>query len=207
MSERVSQVVFLTGRVIHQGTGKPPIGQVHVTAREGPLLSRILEDGTIALSGDLALLLPKPHVGPYQFNLTFEVISPQFKAGKLLLQRLQPVPSNLDFAPNPPAIPAPPVNMGIILLPADPVNLRGRVVQARNPNTAISGATVRVTSPLGTNTTTSSATGAYRLDNLLVQAPATISCTMNPTFKPINRVLQLDYRLPVNEEQFQLLPV
>lgn len=206
MSERISQVVFMAGQVIHQGTGKPPIGRVSVTALEGPLLSRFLEDGRLALSGDLARLMPRPHPAPYDFHLTLQVDSPQFRSGRLILQRTVSIPSNLDFAPSPPTVPAPPHNLGVILLPAEPVNIRGRVVDARNPTNILSTAVVAVTSPLGTTSVTATG-GEYRLDNLVVQAPATISCTLSPTFKPITRILQLDYRLPVNEERFQMLPV
>jgi hypothetical protein len=207
MKERISQVVFITGRILHQGTGRPIIGQVNITAREGPLQFTLLDDGRFGLSGDLRLLLPKPSAGFYVFNLTLQIISRQFRQGEVVLPISQSVSNVLDFAPDPPALPAPPVDMGTILVPADPVNLRGQVVEARNPGTPVPGATVAVTSVLGTTSLTTPASGEFQFNNLAVQAPAQITCSKPLSFKPAARVLLLDYRLPVNEERFQLLPV
>lgn len=128
----IKQAALITGRIVHQGTGKPLVGRIRITAREVPLVDKVLEDGTFALSGDLELLFPKLATQDYQVNLTIRADSPQFRKG--FVEHELPVvtiPMGSNFDPEPPIPPDPLIDMGTIALMADAINVRGRVYDAR----------------------------------------------------------------------------
>ena len=204
----ITQTAFATGRIIHEGTGRPPVGAVTFAAAEGPVVGRVLEDGTFALSGYLNFLFPNLAAQNYQLTLTISLTSPQYRSGRFE-RTLAPVvvPLGSDFDPAPPAAPDPLVNFGTIILAADPVNIRGRVVEAANPGTPVGGASVEVLHagpPIAA--AAADASGRYRFDDIGVTAPAQIRCSA-PTFKTITRDLLLDFGRLINEENFRLSPV
>ena len=206
--DAITQTAFATGRLLHEGTGKPPVGAVKFTAAEGPVVGKLHEDGTFAISAYLNFLFPNLASQNYPFTLTVSLTSPQYRSGKFE-RTLAPVvvPVGTDFDPAPPAAPDPLIDFGTILLAADPVNIRGRVVEAANPATPVVGATVEVlhAGPPVPNAG-AGADGRYRFDDIGVTAPAQIRCSA-PTFKTVTRDLLLDFGRLVNEENFRLPPV
>lgn len=127
----ITQVAFITGRLLHAGTSQPVVGRIRITAEEGPIIDKVLEDGTFAISGWLELLFPNLDTQDYQLHLHVRVDSPQFRQGFIELP-LPPVtiPMGSNFDPDPPILPDPHIDLGTILLPADPVNIQGQVVDA-----------------------------------------------------------------------------
>lgn len=207
-SDIITQVAFVSGRIIHQGTGKPVVGQVNLRAKQGPIVTKVLDDGTFAVSGYLRFLFPKLATQPYPIDLTIRADSPEFQAGFIeqALPVVIPMGRNLD--PDPPTVPDPPVDVGTILLPGDPVNVRGRVFDGANPGTPINGASVKVLHagpPIPAVLT--GADGRYRIDGINITAPAKLSCSEPIHFKPETRVLLLDFGRMVNEENFHLAPI
>ena len=177
--DAITQTAFATGRVIHQGTGRPPVGVVAFAAAEGPVVGKVLEDGTFAISAYLNFLFPNLASQNYPFTLTVSVTSPQYRSGKFE-RTLAPVaiPLGSEFDPAPPAAPDPLIDFGTVVLAADPVNIRGRVVEAANPGTPVVGATVEVLHagpPIPAVAT--DADGRYRFDEIGVTAPAQIQCS------------------------------
>ena len=144
MSSDLSKLsAFVTGRVIHQGTGEPVLGAVRITSPEGRVWSRVLDDGTFVVAADLEMLMPDLATQQYDINLMIRADSQQFRPG--FIERTEPVsvPAGSDFDPDPPATPPDPlISLGTIAFAADPINIRGRVIQAENPDQGIPGATV-----------------------------------------------------------------
>jgi|GEM_PF-1486911 len=203
----ITQVAFVTGRILHQGTGRPVVGQVRLIAKQGPVVSKVLDDGTFAVSGHLRFLFPDLAAQPYQLDLTIRADSPQFQSGFIEQSLVVAIPMGRSFDPNPPTVPDALVDVGTILLPADPVNVRGRVFEAENPGTPISGATVRVLHAGPPIPAVTGADGRYRLDGITVIAPAQIQCSEPMNFKPETRALLLDFGKLINEENFRLAPI
>lgn len=204
----ITQVAFATGRILHQGTGEPVIGEIQITAKEGPVVDKVLADGTFAISGDLKLLFPHLDTQNYQLNLTIRANTAQYRAGFINHTLLVAIPGGSNFDPDPPLTLGALVDIGTILLPADSINIRGRVVEAKNPDTPISGATVEVLHagpPIPAATT--KADGGYRFDDITVTAPARIRCSEPMNFKPETRTLLIDFGKLVNEESFRLPPL
>jgi len=202
----ITQTAFASGRIIHQGTGEPLVGDIRITAREGPVLSRTLEDGTFVISGYLAFLFPDLVTQPYTLNLTITATSQQYQQGFIEQPVVLNIPLGSDFDPNVPAPVDLPIDLGTIALPADPITIRGRVVEAENPDQSIPNATVEILhagppiAPVLTN-----ADGRYSLDGITVTAPAQIQCS-EASFQTITRTLLLDFGFLVNEENFRLPP-
>jgi len=194
----IEQVVMVLGRLIHQGTGKPAIGSVRITAREGPVADRQLADGTFVVSGHPGLLFPNLASQDYELNLSIRVDSPQFRAGFVEQTRVVQIPRASTFEP--------PISLpNEIALPSDPVNIRGQVVEAANPDTPVSAATIEVLhgGPVISPVTTDPA-GRYHFDEITVTAPAQIRCAKPINFKTETRALRLDFGKLVNEEYFRL---
>lgn len=203
----ITQVAFITGRILHAGTGQPVVGRIRITAEEGPIIDKVLEDGTFAISGWLELLFPNLDTQDYQLHLHVHVDSPQFRQGFIELA-LPPVTIAMgsNFDPDPPTPPDPLIDLGTILLPADTVNIQGRVVESENPDTPIASATVEVLqSGTVTHTATTDSEGLYRFDEKNVVAPAEIQCSKTG-FKTQKRTLLLDFGKLMNEEYFRLPP-
>lgn len=214
MPDVIKQVVFVTGRVLHQGTGEPIVGEIKITAQEGPVSSKVLSDGTFAVSGDLEFLFPylatkdhNDHFHDYQINLTIRAVSAQYRRGFAERQLSVMLLGGSNFDPDPPVVADLPVDMGIIRMPADPVNIRGRVVNAQSPDTSIFGARIEVLqNGVVTDSTTTAADGRYRFDEIGVQAPAQIQCSATG-FRIQPRILLIDFGKLLNEEYFRLEPL
>jgi hypothetical protein len=215
----LKQAAFIKGRILHQGTGEPVVGRVHITAREGFVVDKILADGTFAVSGDLEQLFPKLSLQSYPLTLTIRADSAQFRQGFVEYSFLVTIPVGSNFDPKPPALPNPLIDVGTIRLPveliANPVifqenmqvNIRGRVVPAKDPDIPINGATVSILqSSVVTHSTTTNPQGRYRFDNIIVKAPAEIKCSAPGFLSQNPRILQVDFSKLINEEYFRLAP-
>lgn len=202
----ITQVAFATGRIIHQGTGEELVGEIQITAQEGPVISKVLDDGTFVLSGYLRFLFPNLAIQNYNLNLTIHARSPQYRQGFIEQQVMLPIPIGSDFDPDPPTVADPLIDMGPIVLAADPITIRGQVVDAANPDQAIQNATVEIVHPgpaIAPRIT--NAEGRYSFDNITVTAPAQIQCSA-AGFGNVTRVLLLNFGYLVNEENFRLPP-
>ena len=205
-----TQVAFATGRIIHQGTGESVSGEIRLTSPEGPIIGKVRDDGTFALSGYLQFLFPDLASQPYQLTLTIRAVSAQYRAGSVeLTLPPQTIPAGANFDPLPPAtVPTALIDYGTVVLPADPLIIRGRVVEAEDPSTPIAGATVEILHggpPVPAVTT--GADGRYRFNPLVLTAPTEIRCAEPVRFRTITRNLLLDYGQLVNEENFRLPPL
>jgi hypothetical protein len=203
----IKQVAFIAGRIIHQGTGNPIDGQIQITAREGPVAGKVLEDSTFAVSGDLKLLFPNLATQDYQLTLTIHADSAQFRAGFIECQLQVTIPMGSNFDPESSLIvPDPLIYVGTIRLHADPMNIRGRVVEARNPETPIADATIEVLhSGPAIPPEKTKPDGRYRFDDVRVLAPAQIRCSATG-FRTQERILLIDFGKVINEEYFRLAP-
>lgn len=202
----IEQVAFVSGVVLHGGTGRPLSGSVVITADRGPMAMKYLDDGTFALSGRREVVFPDLATTPYTLQLKVVAKSPEWRTGGLELA-LAPVavPAGHDFAapaglltvaPSPAT--APPAT---VLLPADPVSIRGRVTRS---GAVIVGATVTILPsggpaipPVLTN-----ANGDYAFPGLIIPPGSSISCTFGATV--VNRLLLIDYTLSEVREDFRL---
>ncbi|MDO8127717.1 MAG: carboxypeptidase-like regulatory domain-containing protein [Candidatus Brocadiales bacterium] len=206
-SDVIKQAAFVAGKIIHQGTGKPIVGKIRITAKEGPVVCKILEDGTFVLSGDLRLLFPKLADQAYQLSLRIRAESEQFSKGFIEEQLPVMIPRYSNFDPDSNVASDPPIYAGTIRLSADTVNIRGRVVKAKDPDTGIQNATVKVLHSGGTTPSAQTdAKGRYRIDNIPnFQAPAEIECSATG-LETEKRKLLIDFGKLVNEENFRLAP-
>lgn len=199
MSETfLTQVAFVTGRVLHEGTGRPVDGELSITADEGYVVGKYFADGRFVVSGYSRFP---------QATLRLRVTSAQYRAGFFEQTVLAAIPPGADFDPPPPASPDPLVDLGTILLPADPVNLRGRVVLAADPSVPVDGAELTVThaGPVAVAPALTDADGYFRFDEIAVRAPAQIQCA-KAGFDAVTRTLLLDFGRLINEEYFRLRP-
>jgi hypothetical protein len=182
------------------------VGDIDFTAREGPVVSRVLADGTFVLSGYLDFLFPQLATQAYTLNLRVRVTSPQLRAGAVTLPRVLNVPAGLSFDPDPPNAPRALIQIPTILLAADPLTIRGRVVEAEDPTAPIQNASVEVlhagpaiaAEPTG-------ADGRYRFDDVVLVAPVQVRAS-HANFLTVTRAMRPEYGLLVNEENFRLPP-
>jgi len=226
----LKQAAFIKGRVLHQGTGEPVVGRVHITAREGFVVDKMLADGTFAVSGDVEQLFPKLSSQLYKLTLTIRADSAQFRQGFVEHSFLVTIPAGSNFDLKQPSSPNPLIDVGTIRLPVDPavdptadpiilkknmlifkenmqVNIRGCVVHAKDPDIPINGATVSILqSSVVTHSTTTNLQGRYRFDNIIVKAPAQIKCSAPGFLSQNPRILQVDFSKLINEEYFRLAP-
>ena len=217
------QALFIIGRILHQGTGEAITGQVRITALEAPVFDKVRTDGTFAISGQIDRLFPKDILPPYPVTLKIRADSAQFRQGFIEYTFPVKILGGPDFDPDPPTAPTAPINVGTIRLPVDPsvdptadpnvyrenmqVNIRGRVVTAKDSDTPISGATLNILqSGVSTNSTTTNVDGRYRFDNIIVKAPAKIQCSAPRFQNQSPRILQIDFGKLINEEYFRLTP-
>jgi hypothetical protein len=192
----VEQVAMVVGRILHRGTGEPVVGRLQFAAVEGPVLGKVLTVGRFAISGRPELLLPG--LPGQSLRLTVRADSPQYRQGFVEQAVTVPVPIGTTFDP--------PIDVGTLLLPADPVNVRGRVVEARNPDTAVAGATVEVLQGgVVTDTTVSGGDGRFRFDDVAVVAPAELRCA-SVGFATLTLPLRIDFGLLVNDVRVRLAP-
>lgn len=192
------QLVLVTGRILHQGTKQPVNGLIQITTQFVSIASKLLANGIFAISGRPELLFPNLNSQSYTFSLKILVESTEFRQGKVEVPL--PVTVNTGETFNLP------VDVGDIYVPADLVTIRGRVIQAKNPQAPIANATVEVqsTDPSIPSTVTD-ADGRYSLTEVAVLAPAEINCSA-VGFKPQKRILLLDFSKVINNESFRLAP-
>ena len=206
ISDVITQAAFARGRILHGGTGLPVVGDIEFTAREGPVVGRVLADGTFVLSGYLTFLFPLLATQAYTLNLSVRVSSPQLRAGAVTLPLVLNVPAGPSFDPDPPAAPRALIQSPTVLLAADPLSIRGRVVEAEDPTAPIQNATVEVLhagaaiAPFVTGTD-----GLYRFDSVTLVAPVEVRAS-HASFQTVTRAMRPEYGLLVNEENFRLPP-
>jgi hypothetical protein len=236
--DAIGQTAFIRGQILHQGTGEPIDGEVHITAPIDSMVDemlpavvdKVLPDGTFVISGCIDRLFPKLNSQNYQLNLNIRVKSPQFRQDFLEYSRSVTVPMGSDFDPEPPVAPDPLIDVGVVRLPVNPftdlntkpvdpdenpldllkknlqVGIRGRVVEARDPERSISSATVEILHlAIVTHTITTNAAGRYRFDNIVVIAPSRIQCSA-PGFNSQTRPLRINFSQLIHEEYFRLTP-
>jgi hypothetical protein len=202
----ITQAAFARGRILHGGTGEPIAGDIDIAALEGPVVGRVLADGTFVLSGYLPFLFPLLATQAYTLNLRIRVTSPQLRAGAVTLPLILNVPAGPSFDPDPPAAPRALIQIPTILLTADPLSIRGRVVEAEDPTAPIQNATVEVlhagpaVAPVVTG-----ADGRYRFDGVTLVAPVQVRAS-HANFLTVTRAMRPEYGLLVNEENFRLPP-
>ncbi|MBC7909099.1 MAG: carboxypeptidase regulatory-like domain-containing protein [Pyrinomonadaceae bacterium] len=202
-------MAYATGVILHKGTGRPLDGEIQFTAEEGTVVGKVLADGTFVVSGYEKFTGLKLHISAQ---------SPMYRTGHA--EFTPPVilfPPGSDFDPEPPALPTALVDVGLVLLPADKVNVRGLVVEAKNPESPISGAKVEIKHDGLTLQTTTDSAGRYRfeeevnakvqiINGKVITTPPQITCSI-AGFVSVTRILLLDYSKLVNEEHFRLAPV
>jgi hypothetical protein len=212
--DEIEQVSLVTGQILHEGTGKPVIGDIRITVLEGDVVGKVLEDGTFVISGQPKLLFPELSSKAYKLNLKIRAESLQFRQGfaevNLSVIIPQAIPNKDPFER--PISKKTPADLSpiLILLSADPVNLGGYVFDAKNLGTRVANATLELLQPITvTNSTSTSANprdlGRYRFNNITVKAPAKIKCSA-PNFLSETRDLLIDFTKSLNEEYFRLVP-
>jgi hypothetical protein len=84
-----------------------------------------------------------------------------------------------------------------------PLHLAGQVVTADDPATPVPGAQVQVTAPAARGPVTADDRGFFTLRNLPVALSVTVRVT-HAGFAPLEQVLSLRYREPVNQQLLAL---
>jgi hypothetical protein len=221
------QAAFITGRILHQGTRLPIVGKIRITAREVEIIDKVFEDGTFVVSAPLDIIFPKLSTLSYSIDLTIQADSNQFRQGNVKYFKTISIPAGSNFDPDPnvvpPIKPDPLIDLGTIYLPVNPaddpsadlnvyqnnllVNIRGKVIQAKNPGVPFVTPPAVQVIPTGTALVpvTADGDGQYKFNEVLVRSPARIKCSA-PGFKPIDRLLIVDYGKVFNQENFQLMP-
>lgn len=220
--DEIEQIALVTGKILHEGTGKPVIGTVKISVQEPSIIDKVLSDGTFVLSGRSELLFPDLSLQDYQLHLTIRVTSPQFRLGFVERSLTVTIPRGWDFErPVAKAFPDSLVNI-VVWLPAEPVFIRGYVFDGDNPGKGIENATVTIQQGGNTFTALTSAggdrKGRYSFQDLgdppkpqaftitaTSPSPATISCTKTDFKSILNRPLVIDFERSLHEEYFYLL--
>lgn len=202
--EFLEQVALVTGKILHQGTGKPVFGKVRITTQFGEVVDKLLKDGRFVISGRPELLFPMLSSQSYQIHLQIRADSPQFRQGFIETNLTVTIPSGWTFD-------RPVFQADTILLSADPVNIGGYVFDAVNPNTKIPNATIEILQDeIVTHSKLTSAdlneAGRYRFNNILVLAPVQIRC-LATNFQSQTRNLLIDFSKSLNQENFYLVPL
>ena len=198
MQDVFEDFAVVTAKVVFAGTGSAIDGVVTVTVPEASLALNMLDDGTFALSGRPDIWFPKLSTQAYQLHLQLVATSPQFRSGAAQENVLATLPAGTVFPP--------PVDLGVVTFPADPISIWGQVTKAKDPTVAIAGATVTVLDAGPPHPpATSDAQGRFQLNGLQIVAPAQIQCSA-AGFTTQTRTLLPDFSLPVNEAYFRLAP-
>ncbi len=196
--DMIEQVAVASGKILHEGTGKPIDGSISVDADECAIVGHFLEDGNFAVSTWPAIEFPDLATQAYLLTLAISVESKQFVEGSYEETRVVPIPMGSTFEP--------PIDLGLIQLPADPVDIGGRVFKARDPDTPIANATVKLVQGASvTATEVTDADGRYRFNQVPVLAGAKLECSA-ATFRTVERPLLIDFRQLLHEEYVRLPP-
>jgi len=216
----IEQVALVTGRILHEGTGKPVIGTIQITTKEFPIIEKVLNDGTFVLSGRPELLFSELALKDYPVHLTIRATSSQFGQGVVERSLTVTIPKGWSFEqPISKELPTS-TSAILVLLPAEPVFIRGYVFDVDDPGVGIANVTVKIQQGVKTFTALTIAdfknNGKYSFqdtgDPTKLQAftitttnPATISCSAT-NFKSIpNRPLVIDFERSLHEEFFHLI--
>jgi hypothetical protein len=227
ISDITKQAAFITGRILHQGTRLPIEGNIRITARGVEIIDRVFEDGTFVISSaPFDIIFPEldPPASTYSIDLTIQADSAQFRQGNVKYSKSITIPSGSNFDPDSETVkPAPLIDLGTIYLPVNPaddpsadlnvyqnnllVNIRGKVIQAKNSGVPfVTPPTIQVISTgIALVPETADGDGQYKFKEVMVRSPARINCSA-PNFKPIDRLLIVDYGKVFNQEDFQLMP-
>lgn len=203
----VEQVALVSGRLLHRGTGEPIEGRIEVLARQGAVVTKVLENGDFAVSADPQVLLPLLASQALQLDLEIVAQSAYFRTGEVRHRLAVNVAQAFPFNS--------PIPVGTLLLPVDPaaiqaniaITLSGRVARADDPATPIGGATVEVLragAPVAATNTSN--VGLYRIPDQVVEAPAQIRCSA-AQFIPQTRQLLVDFSKAAQDESFRLVHV
>lgn len=199
----ISQAAFATGRILHEGTGMPVDGTVEITAQEGPIFGALADDGTFVLSCQLNFLFQNIVAQPYALHLTVHAVSRQFLSGTADLSITANIPAGADFDPDVGA-PSALVDLGTLSLPADPVIIQGKVMQAENSDVPIAGATIRLLrSSIPLASTTSDPDGRYRINAIKALPNDELECSA-PGYTTKKSKLVPDFGHAIAEQYFQL---
>ncbi|MEH1867432.1 MAG: hypothetical protein V7K69_20815 [Nostoc sp.] len=217
----IEQIALLTGKILYEGTGKPVIGTVKITVQESLVIDKSLSDGTFVLSGRPELLFPELALKNYQLHLSIRATSPQFQQGLAEKSLTVTIPKGWNFEqPISKELPTSTSTI-LVLLPAEPVFIRGYVFDVDNPGMGIPNATVKIQQGSNTFTTLTSTNverkGRYsfqdtsdptKLQAFIITAtnPATISCSATGFKSILDRPLAIDFERSMHEEYFYLLP-
>lgn len=216
----IEQVALVTGKILHEGTGKPVIGTVQITVQEPPVIDKILSDGTFVLSGRPELLFPGLALKAYQLRLNIRATSLQFRQGFAEKTLTVTIPKGWSFEqPISKVLPTSSSTI-LVLFPTEPVFIRGYVFDIDNPGMGIPNATVKIQQGVNTFTALTSTDierkGKYSFQasgdptkpqafTITATNPATISCSATG-FKPSpSRPLAIDFERSLHEEYFYLL--
>lgn len=203
----IEQVALVSGRVLHRGTGDPIHGRVTFEAREGAVVTKVLDNGDFAVSADPQVLLPLLANQALQLHLEIVADSVYFRTGRVRHPLVVNIAQGFPFNA--------PIPQGTIVLPVDPVaiqdniaiTLSGRVAQADDPATAIANATVAVLRngvPVASATTNGQ--GRYRFSDQVIEAPAQLRCSA-ALFITQTRQLLVDFSKAAQDESFRLVHV
>jgi hypothetical protein len=207
----IEQVVLVSGRIVHRGTGKPIDGIVTIAASQGPVITKLLDNGTFAVSADPNLFAKQIAAGSVPLSLIIHARSPQFTTGA--------VTEKVDVTAMPPFD----VPEAAWKLPIDPTSaaanlarsIRGAVIGADPavppaPNVdappPVAGAKVTIAhAGAAIAPTTTDSDGRFAFEGVVVEAPATITVTKHPPFTPLTRQLLIDFTRGVHEEHLRLV--
>jgi hypothetical protein len=218
--DMIEQVALVTGKILHEGTGKPVIGTVQITVQEPSVIGKILNNGIFILSGRSELLFPELVLKDYQLHLNIRATSLQFRQGFSQKALTVTIPKGWSFEqPVSKVLPSSSSTI-LVLLSAEPVFIRGYVFDVDDPGVGIPNATVKIEQGVNTFTTLTSADverkGKYTFQDpgdltkpqaftITATSPATISCTATGFKSILNRPLAIDFERSLHEEYFYLL--
>ena len=207
----VREAAFATGSLLHGGTGTPVSGAISISAPEVPFKYRILPEGVFALSGPILQFFPDLATQSYDLHVTVDAVSQQFQMGKARITATLSLPAGSDFDPQGGGPGTPPVDLGTLLFVPDAVEIRGRVVKAKEPYDPIKGAQIDVLKgKIVLDSATTDGKGSYRFAPLVLSvdgptylANFEIRCKAGG-FNEEKRHLLVDYGSPVQEESFRM---
>jgi hypothetical protein len=197
----IEQVAMVSGRIVHRGTGRPIDGSVRIEAAEGPVIFKLLEDGTFALSADPHSFQKQIDTGSLSLSLTIRARSAEFTTGAVT-DTVAVTVAMADF----------PKDQGVWKLPRTAAGaaanlartIRGGVIDVKNPEIRVENATIEILHGGGTITTNIDGEGRFSFDNVVVEAPADIRATAT-SFKTQTRQLWIDFTLGMHEEHFRMM--
>ena len=200
LTDVIEQVALIHGQILHGGTGLPIAGRVSLVALEGSIYYRVFKNGRFVVSGKVDRLFPQLSAQPYTLTLRIRAESTQFHAGYAEALQSVAIPQGSSFQ-MPIALP---LLDSTFYFPADPVNVRGGVVEAGDAEVGIDGATVEILQGnVAIASTVTNSEGRYRLNNVTLTAPTVIQCSA-PGFDSVTRSLLVDFSRFVHREDFRL---